>query len=628
MSPRKCFTTFVAIILLILVLTSAGVADSGSNLILNYIESRPAEGQYAYDVSVLFSLLDSTGHPVKDLTIDNVVLSEDGQGVAPNSLDLVQDEPIFLSLLLDTSGSMTGSKIEAARAAAAAFASGLNEEDRLSIISFNSDVTQLTDFTTDRTAMANLLASINAVPKSGTCLYDAAYEAVQRTAALPLGRRAVIILTDGKDELITGGACSKLILDDVIDLATEGSTRVPVYTIGLGDSIDETGLTRLAELTGGRYQKSSDASQLEGLFAQLLNQLQSQYILHYTSAAAPGSHNLVLQVNYLNTNLTDSRGFMLQALPLNISIISPTSGQQITGKVKIVAEITGQGASIKQVVFTANDVTIGTDETLPYELEWIPGDEFDGEVTIGASALGAEDNSLAGGTVQVVVDSTGSLLTRGTGTESDLFTRENIILYGGILAAVVVCVVVFVTTKGKKGKEEKRQDQQWDRSVGTSGGSSSTGTEDMTLDGFTLSENSLGTLMVLQSDDPAMMGQRFEITDDAVRLGRAADNDILFPKDGPVSRHHAIIEHRDGRLTLSEMVSISADGSPKSPTFGTYINDQKVMQPVMLRSGDLIRLGKRVVLRFESSSQAEVDDDARTMDQVTVQDSEKTIDGL
>lgn len=628
MFPMKSRTLFIAALLLFLVIPSKGIADSGNDLILNYIESRPADGQYAYDVSALFSLQDSIGNPIKDLKIENIALSEDGRGITLDSLDLVQDEPIYLSLLLDTSGSMIGTKIEAARVASKSFTTGLNTEDRLSITTFNSDITHLTDFSTDHTAAVSLLAAIDAIPQSGTCLYDAAYEAIQRTAALPLGRRAVIILTDGKDELITGGACSKLILDDVIDLASEGSTRVPVYTIGLGNSIDVESLTRLAELTGGQFQRSPDAAQLESLFVQLLDQLQSQYILHYTSTAAPGSHNLVMQVNYLNANLTDSRGFMLQALPINLSIISPSNGQEINGKVKVVAAITGQGHPIKQVVFSANGVTIGTVDKMPYELEWVPDPAFNGDVSIRATAMSAENNTLAEGTVQVKVIVSGVVIPGVIKTESGFFTNKKTLLYGGLLAVIVLCLVIYFILAGKKRRNEKQRDKKWNEMVGNSNGLPAIGMNEMTMDGFVLGENSLGALMVMQSDDPAMLGQRFEITDNSTRLGRAADNEILFPKDGPVSRHHAIIENQNGQLVLSEMVSTSADGTSKTPTFGTFINDQQIRQPVVLRSGDLIRLGKRLVLKFECTNQNDEDDDARTMDQLTLDDNDKTMDSI
>lgn len=629
---KKIAVTLVIFLLVLGFTPSSVLAQSGIDLILNYIESQPKEGQFAYDVTATFSLLDSAGNPIKDLDISGLTLSEDGQAVLPESLEVVTDQPIYISLLLDTSGSMTGSKIEAARAAASQFVNGLNAGDRLSLTSFNDEILQLSDFSTDHASTKNLISSINAKSDGGTCLYDAAYEAVQKIAALPYGRRAVILLTDGKDETLAGGPCSKLTIDDVIGLASEGNIRVPIFTIALGNSVDEAGLTRLATLTGGRFDKSQDASQLEGLFARLLDLLQSQYILHYTSNAAPGSHNLVMSVDYLNESATDTRGFILPALPLNLTIVAPTSGQEVTDKIKIVTAITGQGQPIKHVVFSVNDTAIGTVAVAPYELEWMPDASFNGEAVLTAAALGTDGSELAKGSVNIVVEMEGGIVvaTPGTGGKDgfdfkEFLTTKNILIYGGILLVVVVCVVLLIVLTGKKRKEEKRRDKQWNDVV-VNPPDKGKGMSEMTMDGFVLGDNALGGLMVLQSDDPAMMGQRFEITEQTTRLGRAADNDVLFPKDGPVSRHHAIIENRNGQLVLSELISDSGDGTAKSPTFGTFVNDQKVIQPVTLRNGDLIRLGKRVVLKFEAAGHDEGDDDARTVDQINVDDMDRTID--
>jgi len=603
--------------------------QAGNDLVLNYIEAQPVQGQMAFDVSATFSLLDGAGNPIKDLKVENVTLSEDGQAINPDSLDLVSDQPIYISLLLDTSGSMVGSKIEAARDAAGQFIAGLKENDRISVTTFNSSITSLINFSTEHLAAKNLVTAINAVQGSGTCLYDSVYEAVQKTTALPLGRRAVIVLTDGKDELPAGGACSKLTLDDVIDLASEGNTRVPVYTIGLGQNVDQQGLERLAKLTGGRYYKSPDASQLSSLFSQLQDALQSEYLLYYTSTNAPGNHTLALSVNYLNTTSTDTRGFILPSLPLNLTIVSPTTGQEITDHLKIATVISGQGQAIKQVVFSANEVVIGTDDTAPYELEWAPGSSNNGDVTITAAAIGTDNQELARGSVLAkiaVAESKDDKPTpfQGDGELSFFEQYKTYIIAGGGTALLLIAVAIFITFK--KQRENSARDKQWHDMV-VDPPEKSPGMSDMTMDGFVLSENSLGVLMVMQSDDPAMIGQHFEVTENSTRLGRAVDNDILFPKDGTVSRHHGILENRNTQLFLSEMVSQGADGKMKPPTFGTFVNENQVSQATPLRNGDLIRLGKRVVLKYEAPQISTDNDDAKTIDQLTGYDPEKTIDG-
>ncbi len=115
----------------------------------------------------LFSLLDSAGIPVKDIALEDLTVSEDGQQVQLASLDSVEDEPIYVTLVLDTSGSMGGSKIAAARDAAKQFISGLNTDDKISIVSFNEQITQQLDYTTDHDVATNQVDFIDAVANSG-----------------------------------------------------------------------------------------------------------------------------------------------------------------------------------------------------------------------------------------------------------------------------------------------------------------------------------------------------------------------------------------------------------------------------------------------------------------------------
>jgi predicted component of type VI protein secretion system len=114
-----------------------------------------------------------------------------------------------------------------------------------------------------------------------------------------------------------------------------------------------------------------------------------------------------------------------------------------------------------------------------------------------------------------------------------------------------------------------------------------------------LNPNALASLAVLFSDDPALQGQALELTSDRVLLGRSSLNDLIFPKDTPVSRQHAVIEQKDGQFWLSEVVTNDETGQLKRPRFGTYVNEAPAGdQPVQLKNGDVIRLGPRVRLQF------------------------------
>lgn len=190
-------------------------------------------------------------------------------------------------------------------------------------------------------------------------------------------------------------------------------------------------------------------------------------------------------------------------------------------------------------------------------------------------------------------------------------TTLGIIIAGVIILIVFIVVVIVIGVSLRQRTMNKERDRQWQAAVNPPGAS---GTTEKTMDGFIPSANALGVLVVLQSDDPAMIGQRIEITQSTTSLGRSANNDILFPKDSPVSRRHAVIEDRNGQLILSEVLPETGGGKVKRPTFGTFVNNKQVEDPVPLRNGDEIRLGKRVRMQFEAVEFEKKDED-RTIDQ-------------
>jgi class 3 adenylate cyclase/pSer/pThr/pTyr-binding forkhead associated (FHA) protein len=112
----------------------------------------------------------------------------------------------------------------------------------------------------------------------------------------------------------------------------------------------------------------------------------------------------------------------------------------------------------------------------------------------------------------------------------------------------------------------------------------------------------LGVLEIQQSKDPTRMNERIELSKPVTHLGRKGDNDISFPKDSPVSRHHAVIKVCDGKIILGEVVEMHEDsGQPTHPTYGTFVNDKKVEGPVELKDGDVITLGITLRMRFETA---------------------------
>lgn len=160
-------------------------------------------------VSVPAVVTDRVGHPLSNLRAENFVLYEDGHPQKISNF-ATTEAPFEVVLLLDTSGS-TRADLGLIRNAARAFIEALRPGDRVSIVAFNSapdgdsklaTVDVLTRLTNDRKALQKALENIGA--SNGTPYYDALTriaEDIFREAPREevRGRRAVVALTDGVD---------------------------------------------------------------------------------------------------------------------------------------------------------------------------------------------------------------------------------------------------------------------------------------------------------------------------------------------------------------------------------------------------------------------------------------------
>jgi Ca-activated chloride channel family protein len=625
----RLFRSFVAILLVLLAAGPAwpALAQSSVTVQLHDAKVQIIQGTPTFDVSLYFSLLDSAGNPVKDAVMGDFTLNEDSQEVQIASLDSAYNEPIRVAILLDTSASMTSDKMDAARKAASKFISDLQSGDQVAALSFDLTTVHQIDFTSDLKAAREVVELIQATPGAGTCMYDALYETVQMTAGQSSGRRAIVLLTDGVDEAGGKQPCSHYTVDDVVDLASEGKTRVPIYTIGLGNSVDTLSLDMLARETSGRSQYAPGPTQLDALFGRLTDELRSQYVLHYTSSATGGEHTLTLKASYHGAQNQASIQVEMPALPYSIAFTSPADAAEVTGTNTIAVSISGQGASIQKVQFLANGVSIGSDTESPYEMEWEASGLEAGSVFLEAIAQDAAGNELARSGVTVTYQPANAPTpTEGeTGEPSTSSSAPTIILVAAASVVLLGVVIAILVIGGKRRRKDKERDKEWQETVQGVEELPTIHLDDRTVDSFLPSENALAVLVIQDCDDKSMVQQRIEITKAVTTLGRKADNDVIFAKDSPVSRHHAVVEERGGQMFLKEVVAVDEGDRPKPPTYGTFVNGIKVQDSVLLHDGDEIQLGKRVCIRFESVKQG-ADDDERTIDQSASSGDEKTVD--
>jgi hypothetical protein len=258
--------------------TMVGVQAQQSNLqiLINYPEQ--ADEGDALALSLYFNITDSTGRVNTTAQVASArMLLDDGSGY--DATVEQPDSPIYIALVLDASGSMGGAA-QAMREAAIQAINNAPEEAQIAVIRFNDQIDVLTEFSEDRNRAINAVGEVLPRNLAGTCLYDATFRAIELVASAPPGRRAIIVFTDGRDELADGSVCSSHVLDEVIDFANQPQSRVPIHTIGLsgGNSAINSGELRdIAGRTGG-LSVIGDQQALTSSFQQIMDALRSQWL--------------------------------------------------------------------------------------------------------------------------------------------------------------------------------------------------------------------------------------------------------------------------------------------------------------------------------------------------------------
>ncbi len=226
-------------------------------------------------ITCYFTVLDQAGRSRLGLTDQEVEISIDGVSQPVDRLTSALEGREFLSivLLFDRSGSVRRA-LEQARNAAGDFVRRLSDRDRVGVITFDDRVSVDADLGSPGAA---LQAMDRIQAGRDTALYDALLVAFELLGKETTQRRAVIVLSDGKDTRSTGT------LEQVAEEARRSG--IAVYTVGIGDRIDEGLLREVARDTGGRFLPAVGPQDLMALYQNIAEQFQNQYLAVFTPTA-------------------------------------------------------------------------------------------------------------------------------------------------------------------------------------------------------------------------------------------------------------------------------------------------------------------------------------------------------
>jgi VWFA-related protein len=211
------------------------------------------------------------------LAADDLIVREDGIDQKVESFQEA-NAPMSIVMALDASGSMRPA-LDAVKSAATTFVEALKPTDPLALVQFSDRVVIEHELSTRRQQTLDAIAGHQAL--GGTALWDALFDSMGYLGQQQ-GRRAIVVLTDGRDENNPGTAPgSAHTLDEVLAQVRESGTTV--YAIGLGPRVDKDGLTKVAEVSGGAAYFPEDVTQLADRYRRVVDDLRRRYLVTYTS---------------------------------------------------------------------------------------------------------------------------------------------------------------------------------------------------------------------------------------------------------------------------------------------------------------------------------------------------------
>jgi VWFA-related protein len=251
-------------------------------------------------VNIFFSVRDKKGTLIPNLAQEDIEVYEDGVKQTLKSFARETDLPLTIGLLVDVSPSQEALIETERQAATSFFQTVLKTRDMAFVLSFGAEAELLQDLTSSPKILTQSLQGLKvnasaasvfnggAIPGNarGTVLYDAVYLAANEKLRGEVGRKVMVLITDGVD------SGSRVKLREAIDSAHMADAIA--YSIYYFDprayggyrnfGVSDTDLRKLSEDTGGRVFRVDRKLGLADIFRQIESELRTQYAISYSSS--------------------------------------------------------------------------------------------------------------------------------------------------------------------------------------------------------------------------------------------------------------------------------------------------------------------------------------------------------
>jgi Ca-activated chloride channel homolog len=227
------------------------------------------------------------GRPVAGLTAADFVVTDNGVTQQIESAQL-EDAALSVQLVLDTSSSVSGPRLQRLIDASTGLLGSLRSSDRAGLFTFSTSVDVRVPMTGDLERVTRALATVRGA--GATSLRDAVQLALESPPAQG-SRMLILVFSDGED------TTSWLRAADVVESARRSGVVVHVVEIH-GSSGTSSFSLALTDSAGGRVFSASSAEDLARLFTRALGEMRARYLLTFApgSPTVPGWHDLRVKV--------------------------------------------------------------------------------------------------------------------------------------------------------------------------------------------------------------------------------------------------------------------------------------------------------------------------------------------
>ena len=479
---------------------------------------------------------DSQGLPLRNLRPEDFQVTEDNQPVTGlEARPIERTAPLTLIMALDVSKSMEGEGLSHLKQATTLFIDNLGPNDRVALYAFSGDVTLVEDFTSDKQKLKDQVDALQVAP--ATALYNAIYEAADHFPSETTGRRAILVVTDGKNEL-SGPSRSR---EEAVSRAK--TAKAQVYTVGFGEdkNLDVDGLGYIAHSTGGEFARAPGPGQLNGLFEQVSGQIYNQYRLTYRPSSPPAASKLVRTVVVANTAEGPAAAtfeYSIVIPPTQTPLPTPTPSATATATATVTATSTPLPPT---ATATATAVPIPAPRApIDVALQWWPWLLVGGLVLIGgggAWAWWSRRNQPSSRWASYTVVDQPILPFSGGGVGADMTQIQD-------ASSVDPNATQLLSVPAQPS----------------------------------------GARLVIE--EGPRQGHQYFLSETETTVGRASDRDIII-NDSAASRRHARIAREGNQYVLHDEPSVGN---------ATQVNGRAISGPQPLKDGDKVQIGTTVLV--------------------------------